>query len=141
MILLDTSVFSMLLFGSHVASERLAQHLESTGDTVAIPIVTVEEELRGWLAWTVKAKDLNRLVVAYSRLEATLSAGARYSIAGFGPDAADVYAQLRRQYRRLGSMDLRIAAIALATNSLLISRNLKDFGQIDGLRVEDWAVT
>lgn len=46
--------------------------------------------------------------------------------------------RLRKIHRRLGAMDLRIAAIALAQNAKLISRNLKDFRPIVGLQVEDW---
>jgi tRNA(fMet)-specific endonuclease VapC len=35
-------------------------------------------------------------------------------------------------------MDLKIAAIVPAHEATLLSRNLADFGQIPGLRVEDW---
>jgi tRNA(fMet)-specific endonuclease VapC len=37
-------------------------------------------------------------------------------------------------------MDLKIAAIALATDATLLSRNLTDFGKVPGLRVEDWTL-
>jgi predicted nucleic acid-binding protein len=37
-------------------------------------------------------------------------------------------------------MDLRIAAIVLARDDTLLSRNLPDFRRIAGLRVEDWSV-
>jgi tRNA(fMet)-specific endonuclease VapC len=37
-------------------------------------------------------------------------------------------------------MDLKIAAIVLTHNALLISRNLKDFRKVPGLKVEDWTV-
>jgi tRNA(fMet)-specific endonuclease VapC len=37
-------------------------------------------------------------------------------------------------------MDLKIAAIAIANDAILLTRNLKDFGQIEELRAEDWTV-
>ena len=40
---------------------------------------------------------------------------------------------------RIGAMDLKIASIALANNATLLSRNLKDFGKVPDLKVEDWA--
>jgi tRNA(fMet)-specific endonuclease VapC len=35
-------------------------------------------------------------------------------------------------------MDLRIAAIALANDALLLSKNLTDFLKVPGLQVADW---
>jgi tRNA(fMet)-specific endonuclease VapC len=52
--------------------------------------------------------------------------------------AADVFRQLRRQKIRIGSRDLKIAAIALAQGALLLSANLRDFEKVPGLRVENW---
>jgi tRNA(fMet)-specific endonuclease VapC len=37
-------------------------------------------------------------------------------------------------------MDLKIAAIVLAHDGMLLSRNLADFRQVIGLRVEDWTI-
>jgi tRNA(fMet)-specific endonuclease VapC len=41
---------------------------------------------------------------------------------------------------RFGKMDLRFAAITLQNNSVLVTRNLRDFQRIPNLVVEDWAV-
>ena len=45
---------------------------------------------------------------------------------------------LRRSRLQVGSMDLKIAAIALLQEGLLLSSNLKDFQKVPNLRVEDW---
>jgi tRNA(fMet)-specific endonuclease VapC len=37
-------------------------------------------------------------------------------------------------------MDLKIAAIALAYDATVLTRNVSDFGKVTGLKVEDWAV-
>jgi tRNA(fMet)-specific endonuclease VapC len=57
---------------------------------------------------------------------------------GFDEAAAMVFQRLRRSRLRIGTMDLKIAAIVLARDATLLSRNLDDFSQIPDLRVEDW---
>jgi tRNA(fMet)-specific endonuclease VapC len=56
----------------------------------------------------------------------------------FDEAAQGIFSSLRPRCRRLGTLDLRIASIALSTGALLLSRNLCDFEQISGLAVEDW---
>jgi tRNA(fMet)-specific endonuclease VapC len=58
----------------------------------------------------------------------------------FDAAASHEFVRLRKGGIRIGTMDLRIAAIALAHDALLISRNLVDFQKVPGLRVEDWTV-
>jgi tRNA(fMet)-specific endonuclease VapC len=46
--------------------------------------------------------------------------------------------QLRQQRIRISTLDLRIAAIVLAVDGVLVTRNLTDFQQVPSLAIEDW---
>jgi tRNA(fMet)-specific endonuclease VapC len=41
--------------------------------------------------------------------------------------------------KKIGRADLLIASIARANKAILVTRNLKDFRQVPGLQVENWA--
>lgn len=56
----------------------------------------------------------------------------------FDDVAAEVFQELRGQKVRVGTMDLRIAAIAIANGMTLLTRNTVDFERIPGLTFEDW---
>ena len=48
------------------------------------------------------------------------------------------YESLRKAGVRVGTMDMKIASIALANNATLLTRNTNDFNRIPGLNIEDW---
>lgn len=52
--------------------------------------------------------------------------------------AMDEFLRLQQQRIRIGTNDLRIAAIAEANGVKLLSRNLRDFRHVPNLDVEDW---
>lgn len=56
----------------------------------------------------------------------------------FEERAADQFTALRRKRIRIGTMDLKIASIALVNDALLLSSNLRDFSLVPNLRCEDW---
>jgi predicted nucleic acid-binding protein len=60
------------------------------------------------------------------------------NVLSFTHEAQEHFADMRGLGSRIGTMDRRIAAIALATNSTLLTRNLRDFRGVPGLVVEDW---
>jgi len=64
------------------------------------------------------------------------------TILDFDRAAAERYGEIRLALERAGvglaDPDLRIAAIAAASERLLITGNLEHFGRVPGLRAEDW---
>tara|TARA_R110002126_G_scaffold54466_9_gene147469 strand:- start:333 stop:731 length:399 start_codon:yes stop_codon:yes gene_type:complete len=52
--------------------------------------------------------------------------------------AADIRAELEQQGRMIGPLDNLIAASALATGAILVTRNTSEFSRISGLIVENW---
>ncbi len=54
--------------------------------------------------------------------------------------AADLAAELDRRGERIGNEDCWIAATAIENRLTLVTRNLRHFERIPGLRVESWFV-
>lgn len=54
----------------------------------------------------------------------------------FDGAAAAHFQALRAAYRRANTMDLKIAAVALAHGAVLLSGNARDFAAVAGLRFE-----
>jgi tRNA(fMet)-specific endonuclease VapC len=77
-------------------------------------------------------------VLAYSKLERHLAKFRAATVIGFDSISAREFEKIRRLYPRLGTMDLKIAAISIANNATLLTRNKSDFGRIGGLIFEDW---
>ncbi len=58
----------------------------------------------------------------------------------FNEGAATEFDRLKKLKVRIGTMDLRIAAITLAHSATLITRNRRDFEKVPGLNFADWTV-
>jgi tRNA(fMet)-specific endonuclease VapC len=56
----------------------------------------------------------------------------------FDSTAAVPFQRLKKSRLRIGTMDLKIAAIALAHGATLVTRNRVNFQRVPGLNVEDW---
>lgn len=105
---------------------------------VATTIVSYEEQTRGWLGYMSAARSMAAQIEAYRRLKTHLVNYGRILVLDFDERAAVEFQRLRGLRIRIGTMDLRIAAIVLTNDATLLSRNLVDFRKVPGLRVEDW---
>jgi tRNA(fMet)-specific endonuclease VapC len=138
MYVLDTDHLSVLEWGGKEA-EQLTQRLaEIDPSEVATTIISFEEQSRGWMAYLATARTAAQQVLAYSRLERHLQTFCAIPVLGFSDAAGVHFARLRKQHRRLGTMDLKIAAICPSVDAILLTRNVADFEQIREIRVEDW---
>jgi len=85
-----------------------------------------------------RARTLNQQIDAYRKLNHHLDTYREIKVLEFSAKAATEFQRLRNLGARVGTMDLKIAAIVLATEAKLLSRNLTDFRRIPDLDVEDW---
>jgi tRNA(fMet)-specific endonuclease VapC len=140
MIFLDTDHVTILRYADNPRCARLAERMRTSGEEFCIPVICVEEQMRGWLAEINRHRNLHDQVIAYEQLAGLFRFFARWEIVSIDAAAADLFEDLRRRRIRIGTMDLKIAAIAVSQSALLLSANLSDFRQVPGLRVENWLV-
>ncbi|MFB2767779.1 type II toxin-antitoxin system VapC family toxin [Pelatocladus sp. BLCC-F211] len=128
--ILDTDHVSLLLQGNQAVISKVAQvypHL-------AITIVTVQEIFNGWVVKINDRAESAILVNLYTKLWTTQEYFKGVKILNFDTTAYTCYQDLLRENQQLNKKrlqkDLRIAAIALSTNAVMVTRNQKDFSQI-----------
>ncbi len=107
---------------------------------IAITIVTFEEQMYGRLNRIRRATSGDEIISAYASLRKTINYLTDFELLDFDRDAENFYREFLRQKIRVGTEDLRIAAIALSKSGILLTRNRRDFERIPGLRFEYWSV-
>jgi tRNA(fMet)-specific endonuclease VapC len=134
---LDTDHISLQQHAHPVVLQRLYALREE--DSVAVTVITVEEQIRGRLEIIRRHGTSALQVQAYSAFQQTLRYFASWPVLEFTQPAFEQFIALRQQRIRIGSQDLRIAAIALANAAILVTRNRRDFSQVPGLVTQDWS--
>jgi len=136
-LVLDTKHVSELGYGTP-AELRLRDRLLASGEDTATTIITVEEQLRGWLAQIHRLSDPQRQIPVYERLHERIEFFARWTVLPWDDAAAALFLRLRAERLQMGAMDLKIAGIVLVHDATLLTRNMNDFARVPGLRVDDW---
>lgn len=76
MILLDSDHITQLHYRTHQASQVLRQRLDAADDPdVAVTVVTLEEQMTGWLAFLRRARKPRQQIPAYERLASLFTLG------------------------------------------------------------------
>ncbi|MGI8543587.1 MAG: type II toxin-antitoxin system VapC family toxin [Aridibacter sp.] len=139
MIILDTDCLSLFDREKYLESSLLREKLnEFPPDEIFTIIITFEEQMRGWLTYLSRCKNIEQEIFAYERLNKFLDNFREIAVLEFDENAAEIYKNLKSNKIRVGSMDLKIASIAISRKTILVSRNLKDFEQVPDLTVQDW---
>jgi tRNA(fMet)-specific endonuclease VapC len=63
-----------------------------------------------------------------------------FPLVPFDAASESEFQHLRALGLRVGTLDLKIAAIALTNRLTVLTRNRRDFGRVLGLTIEDWSV-
>jgi tRNA(fMet)-specific endonuclease VapC len=139
MYVLDTDMLSHL-FADH--PRVLARRDSVPSSEIATTIVTRIEVLQGRFDFLLKAATGDELMRAQLWLDKTIRSLARVqAVLPVDPAAAAEFDRLRqnKKLKKIGRADLLIAAITLANRATLVTHNLRDFRQVPGLQVENWA--
>lgn len=138
MLVLDTDHLTEFQKGTSAEARRLKQRLGDSEDLYATTIISVEETMRGWMAAIRRIQDPRHQMKAYAKLRQLFRFFATWNVLEWDDPAVDEFEALKQAKVRVGTMDLKIASICLSIDATLLSRNLKDFNNVPGLRVEDW---
>lgn len=139
MIILDTDCLSLLDRETILESSILRKNLDRfSPEDIFTTIISFEEQMRGWLSYIAKSKTVEQQIIAYQKLHRSLESFRNAVVLDFDEKAAAVFKELKSQKIRIGTMDLKIASIAIANDAILVSRNLSDFLQVPNLSVQDW---
>ena len=133
---LDTDHLTLYYRGDPIVVQRIDSRLPTE---LAISVLTVDEQLTGWYTLTRQARQPEEVARAYAHLgEAVMRLG-RWRILLYTETAIARVAQLKALRLNVRLMDLRIAAVAMENQAVVVTRNRRDFGRVPGLSVEDWS--
>jgi len=111
--------------------DRIKKHSPSD---LSLSTITLAEILYGIEKSPTKKKERRLKIKQISSLLGLYS---------FDEAAAGEYAFIRAQLERKGMViserDTQIASVAMANKLIVVTHNVKEFGRISKLKVEDWA--
>ena len=141
MFLLDTEHLALLQRKTEPYYSNILQKMQSFEVTQFFTtIISFQEEVCGWQSAISQARNTGQIIYAYQRLRGVLTDFSKLQVLDFNLDASMQFDQLRQQRVRIGTLDLRIAAIALKHDCTVLTRNLRDFRKVPGLKVENWSL-
>lgn len=134
----DTDVLTEILLGN---APFVARAAAIPSHQQAVPVIVIEEMIRGRLN-VIRQAEAGKMKLslesAYELFRETFIKTRRLQILPYTGVAQSLYQQWRQQGIRVATHDLRIAAICVAHDAKLVSRNRRDFERVPGLLAEFW---
>jgi tRNA(fMet)-specific endonuclease VapC len=130
MIFLDTDILSYFFCGNLAIRDRLHDYIKNGGQA-ALTAINVYEILKGLKYRNDASKG--KLFAEFLRYITVFTID--------GPtidEAANIYADLRKNGRPIGDADVLIAAIVISNNGMLVSNNTKHYQHIKNLHLMNW---
>ena len=128
--MLDTDIASYLIRGDY---PQIIEELRKHPNEVCISCITEAELQYG--AMKRGNRRLTQKVLSFCNLIPCID---------WTQQAAKVYAMLRTELEAqgtpIGSMDMMIAASALAEDTTLVTNNMAHFSKVRGLKLENWVL-
>ena len=123
---LDTNIISGITKNEKSILDSLENAI-SSDDELLIPIVSWYEIKRGLLS--IGSKKIAMLDELSSEMNIALMGFKIFEI------AAEIYSNLKKKGKLIEDADIFIAASAIENNAYLVTKNVKHFSRIDGLKV------
>lgn len=130
--MLDTDTCIFLMRGESQRLEAMVQSVPLQQQVMSA--VTFAELTYGVQASSTAKRKQNQITLD--------SLALHLAVLDWPQDAAKHYAVIRADLKKrgaqLGAADLMIAAHARAIDAIVVTNNVKDFGRVKGLEVENW---
>jgi tRNA(fMet)-specific endonuclease VapC len=126
---LDTNTLIYFFKGQGRVGERLLEHRPGEIAIAMITVFEIETGIAKSRSGSRRRRQFDQFLEAVTVLPFDRNA-ARH--------AADIRAALEASGQPIGPLDTLIAGTARASNSILVTRNLREFSRVPDLRVTDW---
>jgi tRNA(fMet)-specific endonuclease VapC len=135
----DTDHLSLYQRNYPVLVTRM-RDLDYAVHSLATTVINCQEQISGRFDQANRANSSAQILAAYQFMQHTIEFFDTWEVLPYADQAETHFKAARKMGIRIGTMDLRIASIALSLDATVVTRNRKDFQQVPNLKFEDWSV-
>ena len=135
MTVFDTDILSLVFRGNSAYQSRFNAVIAAER---YVSVVNCEEVYRGRLNAIRQAdarRNLPEFITAYEESRITIGQLGRLQVLPYNQLSHDLFTKWRAAKVRIGTQDLRIAALCVAHDAMLVSRNRRDFDKVPELKL------